>query len=68
MAIRGGGINMNMNSTVYVYNLPTGTDEEMLADYFGTIGLLKVCFSPGNNQTPSNFSFHFKFPFEKYQN
>ncbi|KAF3338259.1 transcription initiation factor TFIID subunit 15-like isoform X1 [Carex littledalei] len=41
MAIRGGGMNMIMNSTVYVYNLPTGTDEEMLAEYFGTIGLLK---------------------------
>lgn len=30
-----------MNGTIYVYNLPPGTDEDMLADHFGTIGLLK---------------------------
>lgn len=30
------------NGSVYVCNLPEGTDETMLAEYFGTIGLLKV--------------------------
>ncbi|KAJ9549218.1 hypothetical protein OSB04_021761 [Centaurea solstitialis] len=29
------------NGSVYVCNLPPGTDEDMLAEYFGTIGLLK---------------------------
>ncbi|ONI32025.1 hypothetical protein PRUPE_1G345000 [Prunus persica] len=29
------------NGSVYVCNLPEGTDENMLAEYFGTIGLLK---------------------------
>ncbi|XP_062199022.1 transcription initiation factor TFIID subunit 15-like isoform X2 [Phragmites australis] len=29
------------NGSVYVCNLPPGTDETMLAEYFGTIGLLK---------------------------
>ncbi|CAN1297682.1 Transcription initiation factor TFIID subunit 15 [Linum perenne] len=29
------------NGSVYVCNLPDGTDEDMLAEYFGTIGLLK---------------------------
>ncbi|XP_042487287.1 transcription initiation factor TFIID subunit 15-like [Macadamia integrifolia] len=29
------------NGSVYVCNLPNGTDETMLAEYFGTIGLLK---------------------------
>ncbi|CAM8936741.1 unnamed protein product [Rhodiola kirilowii] len=29
------------NGSVYVCNLPEGTDEGMLAEYFGTIGLLK---------------------------
>lgn len=29
------------NGSVYVCNLPDGTDESMLAEYFGTIGLLK---------------------------
>uniref|UniRef100_A0A7N1A5S8 Uncharacterized protein n=3 Tax=Pentapetalae TaxID=1437201 RepID=A0A7N1A5S8_KALFE len=29
------------NGSVYVCNLPEGTDETMLAEYFGTIGLLK---------------------------
>lgn len=29
------------NGSVYVSNLPPGTDENMLAEYFGTIGLLK---------------------------
>ncbi|XP_058090374.1 transcription initiation factor TFIID subunit 15-like isoform X2 [Magnolia sinica] len=30
-----------LNGSVYVCNLPPGTDESMLADFFGTIGLLK---------------------------
>lgn len=30
------------NGSVYVCNLPHGTDENMLSEYFGTIGLLKV--------------------------
>ncbi|XP_016186803.1 transcription initiation factor TFIID subunit 15 isoform X1 [Arachis ipaensis] len=29
------------NGSVYVCNLPFGTDETMLAEYFGTIGLIK---------------------------
>ncbi|KAK2635762.1 hypothetical protein Ddye_030554 [Dipteronia dyeriana] len=29
------------NGSIYVCNLPHGTDENMLAEYFGTIGLLK---------------------------
>ncbi|KAL8208171.1 hypothetical protein R6Q57_007583 [Mikania cordata] len=29
------------NGSVYICNLPPGTDEDMLAEYFGTIGLLK---------------------------
>ncbi|XP_058097961.1 transcription initiation factor TFIID subunit 15-like isoform X2 [Magnolia sinica] len=29
------------NGSVYVCNLPPGTDESMLAEFFGTIGLLK---------------------------
>ncbi|GAB4842828.1 TATA-binding protein-associated factor 2N [Ancistrocladus abbreviatus] len=29
------------NGSVYVCNLPEGTDENMLAQYFGTIGLIK---------------------------
>ncbi|KAL7137217.1 hypothetical protein ABFS83_10G078000 [Erythranthe nasuta] len=29
------------NGTVYVCNLPFGTDDDMLAEHFGTIGLLK---------------------------
>ncbi|WZY97004.1 hypothetical protein YC2023_069333 [Brassica napus] len=32
---------MATNGSVYVSNLPLGTDENMLAEYFGTIGLLK---------------------------
>lgn len=32
------------NGSVYVSNLPLGTDENMLAEYFGTIGLLKVWY------------------------
>ncbi|KAM0936769.1 putative RNA recognition motif domain, Zinc finger, RanBP2-type, RNA-binding domain superfamily [Dioscorea sansibarensis] len=34
---RGG----HLNGSVYVCKLPPGTDENMLAEYFGTIGLLK---------------------------
>lgn len=30
------------NGSVYISNLPDGTDENMLAEYFGTIGVLKV--------------------------
>lgn len=30
------------NGSVYVCNLPHGTDETMLAEFFGTIGLIKV--------------------------
>jgi hypothetical protein len=30
------------NGTIYISNLPEGTDDIMLAGYFGTIGLLKV--------------------------
>ncbi|KAK4708650.1 hypothetical protein R3W88_029575 [Solanum pinnatisectum] len=30
-----------LNGSVYVCNLPLGTDEDMLAEYFGTIGVLK---------------------------
>ena len=30
------------NGSVYVCNMPYGTDENMLAEYFGTIGLVKV--------------------------
>lgn len=30
------------NGRIYVCNLPHGTNEEMLAEYFGTIGVLKV--------------------------
>ncbi|KAK9052634.1 hypothetical protein SSX86_029264 [Deinandra increscens subsp. villosa] len=30
------------NGSVYVCNLPPGTDEDMVAEFFGTIGLLKV--------------------------
>ncbi|KAF5737909.1 TBP-associated factor 15 isoform 1 [Tripterygium wilfordii] len=29
------------NGSIYVCNLPYGTDETMLAEFFGTIGLLK---------------------------
>ncbi|XP_058085638.1 uncharacterized protein LOC131233068 [Magnolia sinica] len=33
-----------LNGSVYVCNLPPGTAESMLADFFGTIGLLKAHF------------------------
>lgn len=36
------GIGAPTNGCVYVCNLPFGTDENMLAEHFGTIGLLKV--------------------------
>lgn len=29
------------NGSIYVCNLPSGTDEDMLSEFFGTIGLLK---------------------------
>ncbi|KAF2286383.1 hypothetical protein GH714_016013 [Hevea brasiliensis] len=35
------GKGASANGSVYVCNLPQGTDENMLAEYFGTIGLLK---------------------------
>ncbi|XP_048228929.1 transcription initiation factor TFIID subunit 15 isoform X1 [Ricinus communis] len=35
------GKGASANGSVYVCNLPQGTDEDMLAEYFGTIGLLK---------------------------
>ncbi|KAJ7942708.1 transcription initiation factor TFIID subunit 15 [Quillaja saponaria] len=35
------GIRTPSNGSVYVCNLPHGTDESMLAEYFGTIGLIK---------------------------
>ncbi|KAL5565812.1 hypothetical protein UlMin_028976 [Ulmus minor] len=35
------GQGASSNGSVYVCNLPDGTDENMLAEYFGTIGLLK---------------------------
>ncbi|XP_073149481.1 transcription initiation factor TFIID subunit 15 [Henckelia pumila] len=35
------GKGASMNAVVYVCNLPPGTDENMLAEHFGTIGLLK---------------------------
>jgi len=41
------------NGSVYVCKLPPGTDETMLAEYFGTIGLLKVWVSPGIVWKPS---------------
>lgn len=31
-----------LNGSVYVCDLPYGTDEDMLAEYFGTIGVIKV--------------------------
>ena len=31
-----------LTSSIYVCNLPPGTDETLLANHFGTIGLLKV--------------------------
>jgi len=38
----GGGMVAPLpTSTVYVCNLPSGTDENLLADHFGKIGLLK---------------------------
>lgn len=32
---------MFLKASIYVFNLPPGTDETMLAEHFGTIGLLK---------------------------
>lgn len=41
------------NTSIYVCNLPPGTTETMLAEFFGTIGLLKV-------RTVTMYFFHFK--------
>ncbi|KAJ4845648.1 TATA-binding protein-associated factor 2N [Turnera subulata] len=41
MAGYSGKGGASTNGSVYVCNLPEGTDENMLAEYFGTIGLLK---------------------------
>lgn len=43
-----GGLAPLPTSAIYVSNLPSGTDENLLADHFGKIGLLKVrnYFSP----------------------
>lgn len=49
------------NGSVYVCNLPQGTDEDMLAEYFGTIGLLKVRSSRGICQILYLFIFYCKF-------
>ncbi|KAJ4974830.1 hypothetical protein NE237_008004 [Protea cynaroides] len=35
------GSGVPLNGSIYVCNLPNGTDENMLAEFFGTIGLLK---------------------------
>ena len=43
------------NGSVYVCNLPPGTDENMLAEYFGTIGLLKVWVLSGAFLQPLSF-------------
>ncbi|KAF6160782.1 hypothetical protein GIB67_035983 [Kingdonia uniflora] len=40
MASRLGRVEPS-NGSIYVCNLPHGTDEDMLAEFFGTIGLLK---------------------------
>lgn len=42
MASKYSGKGDPLNGSVYVCNLPEGTDENMLAEHFGTIGLLKV--------------------------
>lgn len=34
--------NYPANGSVYVCNLPPGTNEDMLAEFFGTIGVVKV--------------------------
>lgn len=46
MASYYSGKGAPLNGSVYVCNLPEGTDENMLAEHFGTIGLLKVVSSP----------------------
>ena len=54
------GKEASSNGSVYVCNLPHGTDETMLAEYFGTIGLIKVVnltgyclkFHEGRNYKP----------------
>ena len=42
-------------ATIYVANLPRGTDEELLAEHFGSIGLVKVC-RPRKQHTPYSWS------------
>lgn len=37
-----GGAPPVYNNTIYVCNLPPGSDEELLAEHFGQLGLLKV--------------------------
>ena len=32
------------NGSVYVCNLPPGTDDNMLAEHFGTLGVIKVYY------------------------
>lgn len=40
---RDAGKGAPKGGSVYVCNLPPGTDANMLAEHFGTIGLIKVC-------------------------
>jgi RNA recognition motif-containing protein len=47
-----GGLAPLPTSAIYVSNLPSGTDEDLLADHFGKIGLLKV----------RNYFFSFSLP------
>lgn len=54
------------NGSVYVCNLPPGTDETMLAEYFGTIGLLKVWVLSGNILQPLPCSS--RSPFMRFSN
>lgn len=41
-----GGAAPLVTSAIYVCNLPPGSDEMLLADHFGKIGLLKVLSFP----------------------
>ena len=54
------------NGSVYVCNLPPGTDENMLAEYFGTIGLLKVWVLPGNIFSATKIVYTFTIPFKEH--
>lgn len=49
MASNYSGKGVPLNGSVYICNLPEGTDENMIAEHFGTIGLLKVVAPPKNN-------------------